>query len=117
MSEKLKKVATDLSEKEKLAAIIWLIIGITQCLSIALFISGAWNIYAAITRFKQSKAVLQPWPGIVQAYDKWQSNIIIAAVINLIFGGVYGLIGCAYDYFVIRKYVLDNKAVFEEAGL
>lgn len=117
MSENLKKVANNLSEKEKLAAIIWLIIGITQCLSFAFIISGVWNIYAATTRLKQSKAVLQPWPGIVQAYDKWQSNILIAAVINVIFGGVYGLIGCAYDYFVIRKYVLDNKAVFEEAGL
>ncbi len=117
MSENLKKVANNLAEKEKLAAFIWLIIGITQCLSFFFFISGAWNIYAAISRFKQAKAVMEPWPGIVQAYDKWQSNIIIAAVINLIFGGVYGLIGCAYDYFVIRKYVLDNKAVFEEAGL
>ncbi len=116
MSEQLKKVANELAEKEKLAAIIWLVIGIMQCLSFACIIAGVWNIYAAITRFKQAEAVKNPWPGIVNSYDKWQSNIIISIVINVIFGGVVGAVGGLYDLFVVRDFVLKNKEIFNEAG-
>lgn len=117
MSENLSNVTKSLSEKEKVSAIIWLVIGIMQCLSFAFIISGAWNIYAAVTRFKQSKLVLNPWPGIVDSYDKWMTSIIISIVINVIFGGVIGVAGSLYDLFVIRNYVLSNKQVFQEAGL
>ncbi len=117
MSEKLQNVTKNLSEREKTSAIIWLIIGILQCLSFVAIIAGAWNIYSAYTRFQQSKAVLEPWKGIVNTYDKWMTNIIISLVINLIVGGVVGALGALYDMFMVRQYVLDNKAVFEEAGL
>ena len=88
MSEELKRVSNELAEKEKLAAIIWLVIGIVQCVSFACFIAGAWNIYVAITRLKQAEAVKNPWPGIVDAYDKWQTNIIISIVIIVALLGV-----------------------------
>ena len=114
MSERLQKAANELSEKEKLAAIIWLIIGILQCCSIVLFVVGAWNIYAAITRFKQAKAVLNPWPGLVNAYDKWQTNIMINIIINLVFGGMIGVVGGLCDLFVVRSYVMKNKDIFNE---
>ena len=117
MPQDLQQVTKTLSDREKTSAIIWLIIGILQCLSCALIIAGAWNIYAAVTRFKQSEAVLKPWPGIVNAYDKWQSNIIISLVINLIFGGIIGIAGNLYDMFAVRSYVLDNRQVFEKYGL
>ena len=113
----LQTASKTLSEREKIAAIIWLVIGIGQCLSGVLIISGAWNIYAAITRFKQSKAVLTPWKGIVSNYDSWMTNIIIGLVINLVFGGVIGVAGSLYDMFAVRNFVLSNKQVFEEAGL
>jgi len=45
------------------------------------------------------------------------NSIIIGLVINLIVGGVIGVAGSLYDMFAVRSYVLDNKAVFEEAGL
>ena len=114
MSEQLRKAANELAEKEKLAAIIWLVIGIMQCLSGVLIIAGAWNIYASITRFKQAEAVKNPWPGLVDAYDKWQSNIIVSIVINVIFGGLIGVVGGLYDMFVVRNYVLQNKDIFNE---
>lgn len=116
MSEKLANAAKTLSEREKLAAIIWLVVGICQCLSIACIIAGVWNIYVAITRFKQAEAVKNPWPGLVDAYDKWMTNIIISIVINIVFGGVIGVIGALYDLFGVRSYVLDNKEIFAEAG-
>ena len=113
----LQSVSKTLSEREKLSAIIWLVVGICQILSGFFIVSGAWNIYASITRFKQSKAVLTPWKGIVQNYDSWMTNIIIGLVINLIFGGVIGVAGSLYDMFAIRNFVLSNKAVYENAGL
>lgn len=116
MSEQLKKVSTQLAEKEKLAAIIWLVIGIMQVLTGLCIIAGAWNIYASITRFKQAEAVKNPWPGLVNAYDKWMTNIIIGMIINLVFGGVIGVAGSLYDMFAVRQFVMNNKEVFAEAG-
>ncbi len=113
----IQSVTKSLSEKEKIAAIIWLVIGILQCLSIFCFISGAWNIYASITRFKRSKEVLSPWQGIVNTYENELTFIIIGMVINFIFGGIIGVAGGFYDLFAVREYVLKNRKVFEEAGL
>lgn len=113
----LQNVTKTLSEREKTAGIIWLVIGILQCLSCVAIICGAWNIYAATTRFKQAQSVLNPWKGIVATYDAWQKNIIIGIVINVLFGGVIGVAGSLYDFLAVRDYVLSNKKVFEEAGL
>lgn len=113
----LNEVSKTLSEREKISAIVWLVIGICQCLSIVLIFCGVWNIYASIKRFKHAEAVLTPWRGIVNSYDKWMSNIIIGLVINLIFGGVIGVAGSLYDLFMVRSYVLDNKDVYANAGL
>ena len=117
MSEKLSSVTKTLSEREKISAIIWLIIGAIQVISMAGIIAGAWNLYCAYTRFKQSKAVLNPWPGIIEQYDKSLTGIIISMVINFLLGGVVGVAGAFYDMFAIRAYVLKNKDAFEEAGL
>lgn len=117
MPQELQQITRSLSEKEKMSAIIWLVIGIMQCLSFVCVIAGAWNIYCAVTRFKQANAVLTPWKGIVNTYDQWQSNIIVGLGINLILGGVIGIAGNLYDLLVVRKYVLDNRQVFESAGL
>ena len=114
MSEKLQNVANNLSNREKIAAIIWLIIGIMQCLSVVFIFVGAWNIYASITRFKQAEAVKRPWPGLVNAYDNWMTRIIINIVINLIFGAGIGVIGGLYDLFAVRGYVMSNKDIFNE---
>ena len=92
-----------------------MIIGIIQCLSCALIIAGVWNIYVAITRFKQAEAVKNPWPGLVENYDNWMTSIIINIVINVVFGGVIGVAGGLYDLLAVRAYVLDNKEIFNEA--
>lgn len=55
--------------------------------------------------FRQYKAVLTPWSGIV------------GLVINVVFGGVIGAAGSLYDLFLVLGYVLENKNVFAEAGL
>ena len=117
MAENLSTVTKTLSEREKISAILWLVIGILQCFSFFGIVAGAWNIYCAICRFKQSTAVLNPWPGIVDAYDKWMTNIIISIVVNVVLGGVIGVAAALYDMFMVRDYALKNRDAFEQAGL
>ncbi len=112
----IHQVSKTLSEREQIAAIIWLVIGIMQILSIVCILAGTWNVYAAYTRFTQSKAVLTPWVGIVNSYENSLTSSIISIVINLVFGGVIGVAGGLYDIFMVRGYVLENKDVYEQAG-
>lgn len=117
MNENLSQVTKTLSEREKISAIIWLVVGIIQCITCAGIICGAWNIYCSVCRFKNSTAVLTPWKGIVESYDKWINMIIVGLVINLILGGIFGVAGSIYDLLAVRDYALKNKQVFEQAGL
>lgn len=101
-----------LIDKEKIAFIIWLIIGILQCLSIAGIICGAWNIYAAVQTNNRCKT-LESYPrGVYAMYEREQTNLIIALVLNLILGGCIGIAGVIYDY-VTRDYVMKNREYFE----
>lgn len=117
MANKLSDVTKTLSEREKLSAIFWLILGILQCCTFVGVVSGAWNIYVSVLRFKNAEAVKNPWPGIVQWYEGQMTNIIIAMVINVVFGGVIGVAAALFDLFAIRGYAIENKQVFEDAGL
>ena len=117
MENKLSDVTKTLSEREKLSAIFWLVLGIVQCCSVAFVISGAWNIYVSVQRFKNAEAVKNPWPGIVQWYENQMTNIIISIVINFLFCTWIGIAAALFDLFAIRAYAIENKQVFEEAGL
>lgn len=115
----INALLAELSAKEKVAGIIWIVIACIQILAAVLInsvalvvlICGAWNIYAGYTRLKQSKRVLAPWPSLVNAYDKWLSKIIINIIINVLIGGVIGVIGAIYDLF-LRNFVLTHKNEF-----
>ncbi len=114
MEPKYRQCIKTLSKREKISAILWLVLGIVQIISCAGVICGAWNIYCAICRLKQSKAVLTPYPGLVKTYDSWMTTIIIGMVINLLIGGVIGVAAAIYDMLAIRGYVMENKQTFEE---
>ena len=104
-----QSVTKSLSSRERIAAILWLVIGIGQVCSVIFCITGFWNIYASITRFKRANQVLTPWRGIVTTYDKELTGSIICIVVNLIFGGVIGIAGAIYDIVAVRGYVLKNN--------
>lgn len=114
VNNKHKQCAKTLAEREQLSAILWAIIGVIQIISIAGIACGVWNVYCAYCRFKQSKAVLNPYPGLVESYDKWMTNIIISIVLNVVLGGVIGVAAAIFDMVGIRGYVLENKQIFEE---
>lgn len=113
MSNQYKQCAQTLAERERLSAIIWLVIGIIQCITFAGIICGVWNIYVAICRFKQAKMVQTPYPGLVKSYENWMTGIIIGLVMNLILGGVIGVACSIFDMIGIRGYVLEHRNEFE----
>ncbi|MBQ7379000.1 MAG: hypothetical protein IJW70_04885 [Clostridia bacterium] len=113
MSNQYQQCVKTLAEREKLSAIIWLVIGIIQCCTFAGIVCGVYNIYSAICRFKQAKLVLTPYPGLVKSYDNWMTSIIIGLVLNLILGGVVGVACSIFDMIGIRGYVLEHKDEFE----
>lgn len=114
MESKYRQCVKTLAEREKMSAIFWLIIGILQVMSCVGIVCGVWNIYCSTCRFKQAKAVLTPYPGLVKSYDNWMTTIIVSIVINAILGGLIGVAAALYDMFAVRNYVLDNKQTFEE---
>ena len=120
MSE-LEKVSQGLATREKIAGVVWLIVGICQICTIVGFFAGIWNIYAAFTRFRQAKAVQTPWCGIVNTYVKWLGslikNFVIGIFVGLFIGCVPSIPGYLYDIFVIRSYVMKHKDVYAQAGL
>lgn len=106
-----------LSSKEQTSGIIWIVIGILQVF-IGLFlwwpilIVAALNIFGATVSFKRSKKVLQPYPCLIQEYEKQLGGLIFALIYNILFGGLIGVIGNIYD-FSTRNFVLANRNIFE----
>ena len=104
---------TKLSERVKISAVIWLVIGILQILSGVFILVGAWNIYVAIKNMQYSKNILTNPVGIVAGQESMTFHII-GLVINLVFGAIIGVGGSLYDLFCVRALVMDNKNAFLE---
>ncbi len=100
-----------LSDYEHTSGIIWLIIGIVQCLSVVGIICGIWNIVIGSQRLKYSQALLNHPSGVYNDFANQKTSLIIILVVNIIFGAVIGIIGAIFDLFV-RNYVMENKKIF-----
>jgi hypothetical protein len=99
---------------QQVSAILWLVFGILQVISVVAIIAGAWNIYAALTRFKLPALIRARAPGIPAAFEDI-TQLVIIAVINLLVGGAIGLLFVAFDFYV-RHLVLQHRLVFEKSG-
>ena len=102
-----------LSQKVHTNAVIWLVIGVLQVLSVACALIGIINILSAVNDMKYSKAVLNNPNGIVKRFEPLGGPIFTLAY-NLILGGVIGVIGSIYYFVAIRGFVMENKAYFEQ---
>lgn len=96
---------------EKCSGIVWLIIGILQCLTLIAIIAGVWNIIAGISRIRSVPLILQRHPGIPAAFEG-VGQLIAIGLINLFLGGVIGVVAVIFDFF-IRDLVLKNRALFD----
>ena len=109
--EKLKA----LSVKINTNAIIWMVIGVIQILSVVCAIVGILNIMSALKDMKYSKDILNNPTGIVETFEPTTGPIIVLAY-NLIFGGVIGVIGSIYYFLGIRGFVMENADYFNSLG-
>lgn len=106
------RLLTQLSEKVRTNAIIWIVIGALQIVSGIFFIVGIINIISAVNDMNYSKTVLDDPTNIVEKFEPLTFPII-SLVYNLIFGGVIGIAGSIYYFVSIRSFVLENRAEFE----
>ena len=108
-SDLLRKLA----DYERISGGLWMLLGIFQCLSVVAAIAGVWNIFAAFTRFKMAKRILQGDRDVVSEYEGVTGLLVIGAV-NLFLGGVIGIIFVAFDFFV-RDKILSNSHLFNRS--
>jgi hypothetical protein len=87
-----------------------LTLGIIQVLTVVGIIAGAWNIYAATTRIKVAPRIERRESGVPSAFASLTGYVIIG-VINLVLGGVIGLILLGVDLYV-RDQVLKHRNLF-----
>ena len=101
----------NLSSRIQVSAIIWIIIGALQILGMVTVLLGAYNIYVGIQNLNYSKKILTYPVGIVAGQESLTMPIVML-VLNLVLGGVIGVVGSIYDILGIRGYVMQNKAAF-----
>lgn len=99
-----------LADYEKISAILWIGLGILQVLSLVGIIAGIWNIIAAYARFQIVPRIRARDPGIPAIYESL-GGIILIAIVNLLVGGVIGILFVAFDLYV-RDQVLKNQHLF-----
>jgi hypothetical protein len=99
-----------IADYERISATLWLILGVIQILMIVTIIAGVWNVIAAWSRFKVSPMIRQR-DSRVPAFYEGITQLVIIGVINLLFGGVIGVLFVVFD-FVIRDMVLNHQHLF-----
>lgn len=109
-------LVTTFSERVKINAILWIVIGSLQLLlglyvQWVLFVVGALNLVTGIMDLNYSKRVLQDPSGII---NRVRSLVmpILTLIYNLIFGGVIGVAGSIYYLLAVRGFVMENEPHF-----
>jgi hypothetical protein len=100
-----------LADYQRLSASIWIVCGIIQILFVVTAAAGIWNIYAAYTRFKIAPRILAREADIPAAFEGLNGYIVIG-IVNLLVGGILGLLFLGFDLFV-REQVLSNRYLFD----
>lgn len=102
-----------LSEYERISGVVWLVIGIVQCVSIVGIICGIWNIVISTQRLKYSKELELIPRGVYYDFHKQLTSLVIILVINIILGAVIGVVGAVFDL-LVRNYVMNNPKIFND---
>jgi hypothetical protein len=104
-----------IADYERVSGILWIVIGVFQCLTLVGLIAGIWNIVAGISRIRIVPIILQRGSGVPSAFEGI-GQLIVIGIINLMLGGLIGVLFVIFD-FVIRDMVLRNRHIFEQAVL
>lgn len=102
-----------LADYERMSGIFWIVLGAVQICLLVTALAGMWNIYAGVTRMKAAKRILERDPAIPAAFESI-GQLVIIGVINLVLGGLVGVLFVGFDFF-IRDKVLTNAHLFTGA--
>lgn len=102
----------------RLSGWFWIVLGIVQCLTIFLFyffgpVVGIWNIIAGISRLKMVGLIQQRDASVPARYEG-MTGLILIGIVNLILGGIIGVVFVMLD-FLIRDKVLTNRNLFTQS--
>lgn len=104
-----------LANYEKVSGVIWLIIGIIQCITLVGIICGIWNIVVSVQRIKFGKQIETTYPqNIYNSFKNQISSIIIMLILNMFLGAFIGVIGAIFDL-VVRNFVMKNQNIFDNS--
>lgn len=109
-------IAARIRQREKVVSIIWLVIGVAQLFFGAAAIVGVWNIINAILLLINTGMINPGNAEVIKYFKERLVPLIIAAILNLVIGGVIGTFLAGYELY-IRKTVLDNHGVFETESI
>ncbi|MBR2080985.1 MAG: hypothetical protein IKC50_06330 [Oscillospiraceae bacterium] len=117
-SSEKASVVDVITQRIKINAIIWLVIGCIQImlgLSVnwLLIVVGSLNLITAFKDLNYSQSFPKNPVGIVANVTPLTSAIV-TLIYNLIFGGVIGVAGSIYYLLGVRGYVLENERAFLE---
>lgn len=101
-----------IAEYQKISNIIWLIVAILQICSVVCIIAGIWNIIAVTCSWKLPEKILRQEED-VPSYYEGIVGLIVIAVVNLLLGGIIGVILVGFDFY-IRNLVLNNRHLFNK---
>lgn len=105
-------VARKVRRCEVASSVVWIVVGIVQCVMLYTAAAGIWNVVNAIVRLRNVKNVVSHNPQVVPYFEQRKVWLIVLAVVNIILGGVVGIVLVLIDWFV-RDYVLRNRSAFE----
>lgn len=105
-------VAVKVRRYEIAASIVWIVVGMLQCVAVYTAVAGVWNIINAVVSLRNVKNIQPSNPAVVSYFDQRKVWLIVLAVINLILGGVIGVVLVLFGWYV-RDFVLRNRSAFE----
>lgn len=106
-------VAAKVRKCEVALSIAWLVIGAIQCFTLYAAAAGVWNIVNAIVAMRNAKNITAHNPGVVPYFESRKTWLIVLAVVNLILGGVVGIVLVLFEWH-LRDFVLRNRGSFEK---
>lgn len=105
-------IAVKVKRYEILSNVIWLVIGIIQIALLYTAAAGVWNVINAIVGLRNCKNITAGNPHVVPYFEGRKPWIIVMAIVNLVLGGVVGVLLVIFDW-LMRDYVLRNRSAFE----
>lgn len=105
-------VAAKVRRGEVISNIAWIVIGIVQCVTLYAAAAGVWNIINAIVSLRNVKNIQPGNAAVVPYFDGRKVWLIVLAVVNLVLGGVVGVLLVLFEWY-LRDYVLRNRSAFE----